>query len=87
MTHLALLSYSLYFLLCSKLGLGVSWIDFAVLTLLVGLFFLIDVGKAKFIMDSARALDRRLSGKDDSMDPEEGRKPTTQEDPFFSKIK
>jgi|TARA_Y100000034_G_C6870607_1_gene397431 hypothetical protein len=65
----------------------VSWIDFAVLTLLVGLFFLIDVGKAKFIMDNARALDRRLSGKDNSVDPEESRKPTTQEDPFFSKIK
>tara|TARA_Y100000296_G_C5137970_1_gene239316 strand:- start:589 stop:852 length:264 start_codon:yes stop_codon:yes gene_type:complete len=87
MAHLVLLFYSLYFLICSKTGLGVSWVDFVVLAGLLFLSFLVDVGKAKILLASAQNLDNRLQEATGVEQDLEGRKPTTQEDPFFSKIK
>ena len=87
MTHMVLLFYSLYFFMCSKMDLGVSWVDFLVLVGVFILSFLTDIGKARIILASAKNLDRRIADATGvTHDPDE-RKHTTQEDPFFSKIK
>ena len=85
MTAFTALVFTFYILICGKMDLPFSWIDFVLPVALLMYIFVLEVGKSHLLLKMASNMDKP---RPSPMPPDvDDKRPTTQEDPFFSKIK